>query len=61
MISVIELVLALLNIVLAQAGVKGLPAEIVTDVEAAVAALNRVRGSEVTFGQLEGLRIQPKW
>lgn len=61
MISVIELVLALLNIVLAQAGVKGLPAEVVADVAAAVSALERVRRSEVTFGQLEGLRVQPKW
>lgn len=61
MINVIALILSLLKLVLDQAGVKGLPEEAITDVQAAIAALERVRGSEVTFGQLESLRVEPKW
>ena len=37
------------------------PAEVIADAEAGLALLNKVNGSEVTFGQLEGLRLSPAW
>ncbi len=33
----------------------------ISDVEAAVAALLKVQGTDVTFAQLEGLRTTPTW
>lgn len=61
MISIIELVLGLLGTALAAAKVQGLPGEVVTGLQAAIASLQKVQGSPVTFSQLEELRIKPKW
>ncbi len=61
MINVIELVLSLLGSALSAAKVSDVASEVVVGIEAAIAELEKVRGSEVTFGQLEGLRVQPKW
>lgn len=61
MISAIDLALNLLQGILASAGVKGLAPEIIKDVEAAVAALSRVKGTPVTYQQLESLRVTPEW
>lgn len=58
---IIGLVLTLLQSLLASAKVGGVAPEIVADIEAAVASLLKVQGTPVTFGQLEGLRIDPKF
>ena len=59
--SLVTSSLALLQILLANAVQSGLAQEIIADIEAAIAALLKVQGSDVTYGQLEQLRIQPKW
>jgi hypothetical protein len=61
MISAIDLALNLLQGILASASIKGLAPEIVKDIEAAVAALAKVQGTPVTYGQLEGLRVKAEW
>lgn len=61
MINVIDLVLSLLKVVLDSANTNNLAAEIVAGIEAAIAELQKVRGTDVTFAQLESLRVQPKW
>ena len=61
LISIIELVLSLLGTALAAAKVNGVAAEIVAGIAAAIAELEKVRGTPVTYQQLEGLRITPKW
>lgn len=61
MIGVIALALNLLGALLASAKQTGVPAEIVTDLESAVASLQKVASTPVTFQQLEGLRTTPKW
>lgn len=61
MISAIELALSLLSMVLAAAKKGGVATDVIADIEAAIEAVQKVRGTSVTFGQLEGLRISPKW
>jgi hypothetical protein len=62
MINVIELVLNLLSTVLGQIkGIPGYATEIVTGIEAAIAELEKVRGTPVTYSQLESLRVSPTW
>lgn len=61
MISIIELVLSLLGTALQAAKVNGVAVEVVAGIEAAVEALEKVKGTPVTFGQLEELRIKPRW
>lgn len=61
MISAIELALALAQQVLAAAKINGLAATIIADLEAAVVALEKVQGTDVTFDQLEGLRVKAQW
>lgn len=61
MISAIGLALSILEAVLTSAKANNVAIEVVQGVEAAVLALQKVRGTPVTFGQLEGLRVQPKW
>jgi hypothetical protein len=61
LISVIELVLSLLTIALNAANVNGLAPEIVTAISNAIAELEKVRGTPVSYGQLESLRIKPTW
>lgn len=63
MINVISLVLSLLTTVLGQ--VKGSTAagaaELTQGLEAAIASLQAVQNTPVTFAQLESLRVEPKW
>jgi hypothetical protein len=59
--TLISLVLALLESVLASAKVSGLAPELIANIEAAVANLLAVQGTPVTFQQLEGLRVTTKW
>lgn len=61
MISAIELALTLLSFVLDAAHVQGTAPDVIKDIETAVAALAKVHGTDVTFEQLESLRIEPKW
>ena len=61
MISAIELALSLLSMVLAAAKKGGVATDVIADIEAAIEAVQKVRGTPVTFGQLEGLRVTPKW
>lgn len=61
MINVITLVLGLLGNVLAAAKVGGAAPEVVAAIQAAIDALSKVHGSDVTFQQLEGLRVKATW
>jgi hypothetical protein len=61
MISAISLALAILESVLSAAKVNNVALEVVQGVEAAVNALKKVQGTPVTYGQLESLRVSPKW
>ena len=58
MISIIDLVLALLSTTLANLKGTGAAQEAIADVEAAIAALEKVQGTPVTMGQLESLRAK---
>ena len=61
MISVIELVLSLLQQLLPSMTKNQVPAEVVAGVQAAIAALEKVQGTDVTYSQLESLRVKPTW
>lgn len=61
MISVISLVLTLLYSTLEAAKIGGAAVEVIAAIQAAIASLEKVRGTDVTFAQLEGLRVEPKW
>ena len=61
MINAIDLAILLLQGVLTSAGVKGLPNEIIAEVKAALDGLLKVRGTPVTFEQLESLRVKAQW
>jgi len=59
--TLVSLVLALLQSVLAAAKVGGIAPEVIANIEAAVTNLLEVQGTPVTFAQLEGLRVTTKW
>lgn len=59
--TLIALSLALLQQVLSSAKVAGAAPEIIASLEASIASLVSVHGSDVTFSQLEGLRTKPLW
>jgi hypothetical protein len=63
MINVIDLVISLLTTVLGS--VKGSAAaeavSIAQNIEAAIASLQAVQGTPVTYAQLESLRVKPTW
>jgi len=61
MINVIALVLSLLGTVLEQAKVSEVATEVIAGIEAAIAALQKVQGTDVTYTQLESLRVKPQW
>lgn len=61
MISILDLVLRLLNIALEAAHANEVSIEVVTGIQNAIAELEKVRGTPVTFGQLENLRIKSTW
>lgn len=62
MLSVIDLVLSLLRSYLEAAQLKSdTPTAVIDAIQAAIAKLETVQGSPVTYGQLEGLRVTPKW
>jgi hypothetical protein len=59
--TLINLVLTLLQSVLASAQVGGVAPEVIANIESAVTNLLAVQGTRVTFAQLEGLRVTTKW
>jgi hypothetical protein len=59
--TLINLVLTLLQSVLASAQVGGVAPEVIANIEGAVTNLLAVQGTPVTFAQLEGLRVTTKW
>lgn len=61
MISIIMLVLNLLANLLESAKIGGAAPEVIAAIEAAIENLNKVKGSPVSFQQLEDLRVKPQW
>lgn len=59
--TLVSLVLALLQSILASAKIGGVTPDVIGNIEAAVTNLLAVQGTPVTFAQLEGLRVTPKW
>lgn len=57
----ISLVLTILQSVLTAAKVGGVPADVIALIEAAIANLMKVQGTDVTYSQLEGLRVKTEW
>jgi hypothetical protein len=60
-INIIELVLSLLGSALNAAKVSDVASEVVAGIEAAIVELEKVRGTDVTFQQVEALRVKPQW
>lgn len=61
-LQLLQLILTLGGSFIAQLKLQSdIPAEVIADAEAALAKLASVRGSSVTFEQLEGLRLVTKW
>ena len=59
--TLINLVLSLLQSILASAKIGGVAPDMIANIEAAVTNLLAVQGTPVTFEQLEGLRVTTKW
>lgn len=59
--TLISLALALLNSVLSAAKIGGVPTEIVDLLSGAIANLMKVQGTDVTYSQLENLRVHTEW
>jgi hypothetical protein len=61
--AIVGLALNLLQLVLSNLKGSGVTvaAEITQGIEQAIAALQAVQGTPVTFAQLESLRVEPKW
>lgn len=57
----ISLVITLLQSVLAAAKVSGTPTDVIALIEAAVQNLLKVQGTDVTYSQLESLRVKTEW
>lgn len=59
--TLIALIATLLQSVLSAAKVGGVPAEIVTLIEGALANILKVQGTDVSYSQLESLRVKTEW
>lgn len=59
--NVVALSLMLLQIVLEEAVKNNAAEEFVQTIQAAIASLQKVHGTDVTFEQLESLRTAPMW
>lgn len=57
----ISLVITLLQSVLSAAKVSGTPTDVIALIEAAVQNLLKVQGTDVTYSQLESLRVKTEW
>ena len=61
--GIVQLALSLLQLVLGNLKGSGatVASEITQGIEQAIAALEAVQGTPVTYSQLESLRVEPKW
>jgi len=59
--TLISLILVLLRSILAAAQVGGVAPDILANIEAAITSLLAVQGSDVTYQQLESLRVKTEW
>jgi len=59
--ALIGLIVTLLQSVLAAAKVGGTPQEVIDLIEGAVQNLLKVQGTDVTYSQLESLRVKTEW
>ena len=59
--TLISLVLVLLQSILSAAKLGGIAPDIIANIEAAIANLLKVQGSDVTYQQLESLRVKTEW
>jgi hypothetical protein len=59
--TLINLILSLLQSILASAKIGGVAPDVISNIEGAVTSLLAVQGTPVTFAQLEGLRVTTKW
>ena len=59
--TLIALIVSLLQSVLGAAQVGGVPAEVVALIEGALTNLLKVQGTDVTYSQLESLRVTTEW
>lgn len=59
MISVIDLVLALLGAIIPQLTKNGAAPEVIAAVQAAIDNLLKVQGTPVTYAQLQSLEVKP--
>lgn len=57
----ISLALSLLQSVLAAAKVGGVPTDVIAMLQAAINSLLQVQGTDVTYNQLESLRVKTEW
>lgn len=62
-LTAIQLSLLLLQGVLSsvKSGKLELPTEIIEDIQAAITNIQKYAGKDVTFEQLESLRLSPQW
>lgn len=59
--ALISLIVTLLQSILSAAKVGGVPADVIALIEGAIANLLKVQGTDVTYSQLEGLRVKTEW
>ena len=59
--AIIGLILTLLQSILNAAKVGGVPADVIALIEGAIANLLKVQGTDVTYSQLESLRVKTEW
>lgn len=59
--TLIALVLAILQSVLKAANVGGVPADIIALIQSAIDNLLKVQGTDVTYSQMESLRVKTEW
>lgn len=59
--ALISLVVTLLQSVLAAAKVGGVPTDVLNLLEGAINNLLQVQGTDVTYSQLESLRVKTEW
>lgn len=57
--QIIELIISLGQTVVSDLKLKNAAPEVIADIQAALDAWLKVRGSDVTFQQLESLRVKP--
>jgi hypothetical protein len=59
--TLIQIAISLLLTELDAAKVGGAAPAIIANIQAAIDALMKVHGTDVTYEQLEGLRVKPTW